>query len=187
MPITRLITSDAKTRIRESSSETKNCVSPGSPCRPLLPRSWLSMRRASCRSVPSTNNPPVFFTSSYASSDPGFPPSLMSTPRPAMLVAIVTPPRRPACAMISPSRSWFLAFNTSCGMPSCLKCAERISFFSTDTVPTKTGCPFSCNSRTCRAIAFIFPPSVWKMRSSWSFRAADLLVGTTTVLSPYTL
>src|SRR5947209_2439293 len=38
------------------------------------------MRRASCRSVPSTYNPPASMTPS---------PSLMSTPRPAMLVAVV--------------------------------------------------------------------------------------------------
>src|SRR3954465_6223463 len=34
----------------------------------------------------------------------GLPPSLMSTPRPAMLVAIVTAPLRPAWAIVSPSR-----------------------------------------------------------------------------------
>ena len=35
------------------------------------------------------------------------PPSKMSVPRPAMLVATVTAPRRPACATISLSRSTF--------------------------------------------------------------------------------
>lgn len=35
----------------------------------------------------------------------GFPPSRMSVPRPAMLVATVTTPRRPACPTISLSRS----------------------------------------------------------------------------------
>jgi hypothetical protein len=54
----------AKTRMRLSSSETKNCVSPGSPWRPERPRSWLSMRRASWRSVPKTKSPPSAFTSS---------------------------------------------------------------------------------------------------------------------------
>lgn len=38
--------------------------------------------------------------------------SLMSVPRPAMLVAIVTAPFWPASSMICASRSWFLAFNT---------------------------------------------------------------------------
>ena len=42
------------------------------------------------------------------------PPSRMSVPRPAMLVAMVTMPLRPACATISASRSTFsgLAFST---------------------------------------------------------------------------
>ena len=35
------------------------------------------------------------------------PPSKMSVPRPAMLVATVTAPNRPACATISLSRSTF--------------------------------------------------------------------------------
>ena len=38
-------------------------------------------------------------------------------PRPAMLVAIVTAPDRPACATIGASCSWCLAFSTSCLMP----------------------------------------------------------------------
>ena len=36
------------------SSYKKNLLEPGSPCLPARPRSWLSMRRASCRSVPTT-------------------------------------------------------------------------------------------------------------------------------------
>ena len=47
----------------------------------------------------------------------GLPPSTMSVPRPAMLVEIVTRPRRPAWATISASRSWCLAFRTWCVMP----------------------------------------------------------------------
>jgi len=46
-------------RIRSSSSDRKNLEWPGSPWRPERPRSWLSMRRLSCRSVPSTNMPPA--------------------------------------------------------------------------------------------------------------------------------
>ena len=42
----------------------------------------------------------------------GLPPSRISTPRPAILVAIVTAPERPACAIIKASRSCCLAFNT---------------------------------------------------------------------------
>src|SRR3989344_2768722 len=48
------------------------------------------MRRASCRSVPRTKSPPRFLTASYSSEVAGLPQSLMSTPRPAMFVAIVT-------------------------------------------------------------------------------------------------
>src|ERR671930_621052 len=39
--------SPAKRRIRSSSAERKKRDSPGSPCRPERPRSWLSMRRGS--------------------------------------------------------------------------------------------------------------------------------------------
>ena len=45
------------------------------------------------------------------------PPSMMSVPRPAMFVATVTAPLRPACATICASRSWCFALSTSCGMP----------------------------------------------------------------------
>ena len=48
-----------KMRIRSSSSDRKNFEWPGSPWRPERPRSWLSMRRLSWRSVPSTKRPPA--------------------------------------------------------------------------------------------------------------------------------
>ncbi len=44
--------SPPKIRIKSSSSDRKNRDEPGSPWRPARPRNWLSMRRASCRSVP---------------------------------------------------------------------------------------------------------------------------------------
>src|SRR5262245_10292390 len=43
-----------KMRMRSSSNDRKNLECPGSTCRPERPRSWLSIRRLSCRSVPST-------------------------------------------------------------------------------------------------------------------------------------
>ena len=46
--------SEPKMRIRSSCSDRKNFEWPGSPWRPERPRSWLSMRRLSWRSVPST-------------------------------------------------------------------------------------------------------------------------------------
>jgi len=72
----------------------------------------------------------------------GFPPSMMSVPRPAIFVATVTAPIVPARAMIAASRSCCFAFKTSCGIPRRLNTWERVSDFSTLTVPTKTGWPF---------------------------------------------
>src|SRR6516165_8066317 len=60
------IRSEPKIRIRSSSSETKNFEAPGSPWRPERPRSWLSMRRLSCRSLPTTKSPPASTTPSCA-------------------------------------------------------------------------------------------------------------------------
>ena len=51
----------------------------------------------------------------------GLPPSRMSVPRPAMFVAMVTAPMRPAWATIGASFSWNLAFRTSCLMPAPLE------------------------------------------------------------------
>ena len=66
----------------------------------------------------------------------------MSVPRPAILVAIVTAPFLPASIIISASRSWFLAFNTLCGIPLRFNNCEIYSEVSTATVPNNTGCPF---------------------------------------------
>ena len=52
---------------------------------------------------------------SAASSASRLPPSTMSVPRPAMLVAMVTVPGRPAWATMCASRSCCLAFSTWCG------------------------------------------------------------------------
>src|SRR6266851_226917 len=116
-----------KMRIRSSSSDRKNLECPGSPCRPERPRSWLSMRLDSWRSVPSTNSPPApsafsfsratcaLISAAFRSCSPlslptslsswrmrisALPPSWMSVPRPAMLVAMVIAPGTPACPMI---------------------------------------------------------------------------------------
>ena len=71
----------------------------------------------------------------------GSPPSLMSVPRPAMFVAIVTAPLRPAWATTPASFSWNLAFSVSCPIPRRLRSVESTSLFSTETVPTRTGPP----------------------------------------------
>ncbi len=85
------------------------------------------------------------------------PPSMMSVPRPAMFVATVTWPFRPAIATIDASRSCCFAFSTSCGMPRFFSRAERISDFSTDVVPTSTGCPVACRSAMSSTTAWNLP------------------------------
>ena len=65
----------------------------------------------------------------------------MSVPRPAMLVAMVTLPLRPACATISASCAWYLAFSTTCLMPRLRSSVDSRSDFSIDTVPTSVGRP----------------------------------------------
>ena len=75
----------------------------------------------------------------------GLPPSRMSVPRPAMLVAMVIAPLRPAWATISASFSWYLAFSTTCLTPFFFSSSESRSDFSTDVVPTSTGCRFSAS------------------------------------------
>ena len=99
------------------------------------------MRRDSWRSVPMMCRPPAASTCSWrfcqssrisftaaSSALPlasicacGLPPSTMSVPRPAMLVAMVTAPGRPASATMCASRSCCLAFSTSCGMLRALQ------------------------------------------------------------------
>ena len=58
--------SEPKMRIRSSCSDRKNFERPGSPWRPERPRSWLSMRRLSWRSVPSTKRPPAASAVSFS-------------------------------------------------------------------------------------------------------------------------
>ena len=89
-----------------------------------------------------------------------FPPSMMSVPRPAMLVATVTAPSLPAWATISASRSWFLALRRLCLMPSFWRSLLRCSFFSMDTVPTRTGCPLAWQALICSMTARYLPASV---------------------------
>ena len=67
----------------------------------------------------------------------------MSTPRPAMFVAIVTAPRWPASLMISASRACSFALRTLCLIPLRVSSCERYSEVSTAIVPTRTGWPFS--------------------------------------------
>ncbi len=84
----------------------------------------------------------------------------MSVPRPAMLVAIVTAPLRPAWATIAASRSWYLAFSTTCGTPRPLSLLESISLFSIEIVPTSAGWPCSWQSRISSTTASHFSRAV---------------------------
>mmetsp|Transcript_2821 Transcript_2821/g.8425 ORF Transcript_2821/g.8425 Transcript_2821/m.8425 type:complete len:306 (+) Transcript_2821:985-1902(+) len=111
----------------------------------------------------------------------GLPPSRISVPRPAMLVAIVTAPLRPLCATISLSRSTFsgLAFRTSNGIPACSKRLHTISLRSTLVVPTNTGLPVVCILEISCTTAFHLPVSVLNTTSGLSVRLTVRLVGTT--------
>ena len=110
---------------------------------------------------------------------------MISVPRPAMLVAIVTAPYLPACATIIASRSWCLALSTSCLMPLFFRSLERYSDFSTETVPTRTGCPFLWHSITCSITALNLPFSVLKTTSGWSTLITGLFVGISITSSLY--
>jgi len=63
----------------------------------------------------------------------------MSVPRPAMLVAIVIMPGRPAWATMSASRACCLALSTWCGNLAWVSNCEISSEFSIEVVPTSTG------------------------------------------------
>ena len=130
--ITFAIRSEPKRRIKLSSKETKNWDEPTSPCRPARPLNCLSTRLDSWRSVPIIAKPP-------ASLDAGL--NLISVPRPAMLVAMVTFPDCPASATISASLACCLAFNTLCWILRIFNNRLNNSEFSTEVVPTKIGLP----------------------------------------------
>ncbi len=195
-----LIRSGAKIRSKLSSNDKKKREEPGSPWRPARPRSWLSIRRDSWRSVPMMWSPPAARTKSWricqsalascfsasvtlspkaANSTSNLPPKPMSVPRPAMLVAIVTAPGRPASAIILASRSCCLALSTLCGTSAAVSAWDTISDISIDAVPTKTGrCSFT-HTRISSIIASNFSVIVKYTRSFISLRLTSTLVGIT--------
>src|SRR3989442_10472821 len=145
------------------------------------------MRRASCLSVPMMCRPPAAMTRlcrschsrrsspmrrSFAAASRSslsrtrsicfstLPPSTMSVPRPAMLVAIVTILGRPAWATISASRACCFAFRTWCGNLSFSSIPEMSSEFSIEVVPTSTGWPRSWQSLMSPMIALYFSAAV---------------------------
>jgi hypothetical protein len=96
--------------------------------------------------------------SSWAMASTSFwmlPPSTMSVPRPAMLVAMVIAPGRPAWAITSASRACCLAFSTLCGRPALVNSADRCSLASIEVVPTSTGWPRSWQARMSLITAMV--------------------------------
>ena len=114
-----------------------------------------------------------------------FPPSIISVPRPAMFVAIVTAPNLPACAIIWASLSWYLAFNTSWGIPSLSSNLLNFSDLSIDTVPIKTGCPFSWAFLMSAITALNLASSFLYIMSELSFLIIGLFVGISTTSNLY--
>src|SRR2546425_10497634 len=104
--IQRAMRSDPNRRIKSSSSERKKTLWPGSPWRPERHEADRSGCSCTCPNADSR----YLMPHTWHFLTPG--PSLMTVPRPAMLVAIVMEPGWPACATISASRSWYLAFST---------------------------------------------------------------------------
>jgi hypothetical protein len=88
------------------------------------------------------------------------PPSWMSVPRPAMLVAMVTAPGRPAWATICASWSWKRALSTLCGMPAFFSASDSSSDFSIETVPTSIGCWRARHSPISLTMARVLSASV---------------------------
>ncbi len=102
---------------------------------------------------------PAFFQCSISVARSNFA-SLMSVPRPAMLVAIMTAPSPPAPCTMSASRSCCFALSTSWGMRWALVSMRlSISLRSTLVVPTSTGRPTSQERRTSSTIASHLSPS----------------------------
>ena len=158
-------------RIRSSSRLAKNWVLPGSPCLPERPRNCLSTRRLSCRSVPTMASPPASLT-------PG--PSLISVPRPAILVAMVTAPVKPASATTCASLACCFAFNTLCGMFFCFNILLSNSLISTEVVPTSEGRPARRSFSISSITALYFSRLVLYTKSCSSLRMAGKLVGIVT-------
>ncbi len=100
------------------------------------------------------------------------PPSLMSRARPAMSVATVTAPRRPACAITSLSRIRCIALAVIiCGRMPCSQ--SRPSMISASaTLPTRisTGKPFAWASSASASAAWRACAAVLWLTGSWSTR-----------------
>ena len=147
---------------------------PGSPWRPARPRNCLSTRRLSCLSVPTIAKPPASLTPA---------PNLISVPLPAMLVAIVIAPVKPASAITCASRACCFAFKTLCGILRACNIRPSNSLTLTSVVPTSTGRPAFLNFSISSITAAYFSLTVLYTKSSSSLRMAFTLVGMVTTSS----
>ena len=168
LSITLATLSDPNNLMRLSSSETKNCELPGSPCLPDLPLNCRSTLLESCLSVPIIAKPPDSLTISD---------SLISVPLPAILVAIVTIPGFPASATISASFLCNLAFRTLCFIFLVVKVLLNNSEISTDVVPISIGLPSFDSFVTSSITALYFSLFVLYIKSLSSFLTIGRFVG----------
>ena len=104
-----------------------------------------------------------------------------------MLVEIVTEAGRPACAMISASRSAAsaFAFSTRWGTWSSSSFSENASVDSTDVVPTSTGRPSLLIASSSCSAAFDLPRTFLYTDVGTSARAVGSTGGTSRTLSLY--
>ncbi len=121
-------------------------------------------------------SPPADFTASA---------NLMSVPRPAILVAIVTCPGCPASATMSASFLWSFAFNTLWGTFRNVNILPSNSLISTDVVPINIGRPSCDNLVTSSMTALYFSRLVLYTKSCLSSRVIGLLVGISTTSNLY--
>jgi hypothetical protein len=96
-----------------------------------------------------------------------------------MLVAIVTPPLRPARLTISASCWWNLAFRTVWMIPARLSMRDSTSEASTFVVPTRTGWPRLFATSISRMTALYLSRRALKITSFLSTRMHGLFVGIT--------
>ena len=122
-----------------------------------------------------TNNPPNFFISALPLSS--WPPNLISTPLPEILVVIIIEFLFPASPIISASLWWFFAFKTVCFIFFLSNRFEKCSDLFILEVKTNNGCPFALHSTILLIIASSFSLLVLNIWSFESFLIICLLVG----------
>src|SRR5258708_6105102 len=97
----------------------------------------------------------------------------MSVPRPAMLVATVTAPLRPAWATTRDSRSCCLAFSTWCGTPPFFSGVNHVRRFDADQIAIR---------RNDRDVQIVNLAELRRFRFRRSGHAGEFLVHTEIIL-----